>query len=45
MKCPKCEVIQRTMANRTDVEIDYRAARRGVWLGREELDNVVVFCV
>ncbi len=41
MKCPKCEVIQLTMADRSGVEIDYCAACRGVWLDRGELDKII----
>lgn len=41
MKCPKCEVIELTMADRTGVEIDYCAACRGVWLDRGELDKII----
>ena len=41
MKCPKCEVIELTMAERSGVEIDYCAACRGVWLDRGELDKII----
>jgi len=41
MKCPKCEVVELTMADRTGVEIDYCAACRGVWLDRGELDKII----
>ena len=41
MKCPKCEVIELTMADRSGVEIDYCSACRGVWLDRGELDKII----
>lgn len=41
MKCPKCEVIELTMADRSGVEIDYCTACRGVWLDRGELDKII----
>lgn len=41
MKCPKCEVIELTMADRAGVEIDYCVACRGVWLDRGELDKII----
>ncbi|MCE9557860.1 MAG: zf-TFIIB domain-containing protein [Armatimonadetes bacterium] len=42
MKCPKCEVTDLTMADRTGVEIDYCcSAWRGVWLDRGELDKII----
>ncbi|MCO5295793.1 MAG: zf-TFIIB domain-containing protein [Fimbriimonadaceae bacterium] len=41
MKCPKCEVIELTMADRAGVEIDYCSACRGVWLDRGELDKII----
>lgn len=41
VKCPKCEVIELTMADRTGVEIDYCTACRGVWLDRGELDKII----
>lgn len=41
MKCPKCEVIELTMTDRSGVEIDYCAACRGVWLDRGELDKII----
>lgn len=41
MKCPKCEVIELTMADRSGVEIDYCPACRGVWLDRGELDKII----
>lgn len=41
MKCPKCEVIELTMADRTGVEIDYCTECRGVWLDRGELDKII----
>lgn len=41
MKCPKCEVIELTMADRVGVEIDFCAACRGVWLDRGELDKII----
>lgn len=41
MKCPKCEVVELTMADRSGVEIDYCSACRGVWLDRGELDKII----
>jgi Zn-finger nucleic acid-binding protein len=41
MKCPKCEVVELTMAERSAVEIDYCSVCRGVWLDRGELDKIV----
>ena len=41
MKCPKCEVIPLTMADRSGVEIDYCPTCRGVWLDRGELDKII----
>ncbi|MFN8139584.1 MAG: zf-TFIIB domain-containing protein [Fimbriimonadales bacterium] len=41
MKCPRCEVIDLTMAERAGVEIDYCPACRGVWLDRAELDKII----
>lgn len=41
MKCPKCEIVELTMADRTGVEIDYCSACRGVWLDRGELDKII----
>lgn len=41
MKCPKCEVIELTMTDRSGVEIDYCATCRGVWLDRGELDKII----
>ena len=41
MKCPKCEVIELTMADRAGVEIDYCSACRGVWLDRGEHDKII----
>ncbi|MBI5707590.1 MAG: zf-TFIIB domain-containing protein [Armatimonadetes bacterium] len=41
MKCPNCEVIELTMADRTGVEIDYCTVCRGVWLDRGELDKII----
>lgn len=41
MMCPKCEVVELTMADRTGVEIDYCSACRGVWLDRDELDKII----
>jgi uncharacterized protein len=41
MKCPKCEVVPLTMADRSGVEIDYCPACRGVWLDRGELDKII----
>lgn len=41
MKCPNCEVIELTMADRAGVEIDYCTACRGVWLDRGELDKII----
>lgn len=41
MKCPKCEIIELTMADRSGVEIDYCSACRGVWLDRGELDKII----
>lgn len=41
MKCPKCEVVELTMADRSGVEIDYCTACRGVWLDRGELDKII----
>lgn len=41
MLCPKCEVVELTMADRQGVEIDYCRACRGVWLDRDELDKII----
>ena len=41
MKCPNCEVVELTMADRSGVEIDYCTACRGVWLDRGELDKII----
>ncbi len=41
MKCPKCEVVELMMADRSGVEIDYCSACRGVWLDRGELDKII----
>lgn len=41
MKCPKCEDIDLTMAERTGVGVDYCIACRGVWLDRGELDKII----
>ena len=41
MKCPKCEVVALTMADRNGVEIDYCSVCRGVWLDRGELDKII----
>ncbi len=41
MKCPKCEVIELTMSDRSGVEIDYCSVCRGVWLDRGELDKII----
>ena len=40
MKCPVCESVDLTMADRQGVEIDYCPKCRGVWLDRGELDFV-----
>lgn len=41
MKCPRCEVVELTMADRQGIEIDYCRACRGVWLDRDELDKII----
>lgn len=41
MRCPKCEVVELTMADRAGIEIDYCTACRGVWLDRGELDKII----
>ena len=41
MKCPKCEIPDIIMAERSGVEIDYCTACRGVWLDRGELDKII----
>ena len=41
MKCPVCENIDLTMADRQGVEIDYCSKCRGVWLDRGELDKLI----
>jgi hypothetical protein len=41
MKCPVCESIDLTMADRQGVEIDYCPKCRGVWLDRGELDKII----
>ena len=41
MKCPKCEVVELSMADRAGVEIDFCVACRGVWLDRGELDKII----
>lgn len=41
MKCPVCENIDLTMADRQGVEIDYCSKCRGVWLDRGELDKII----
>lgn len=41
MRCPKCEIVELTIADRAGVEIDHCAACRGVWLDRGELDKII----
>ncbi|HMS54668.1 MAG TPA: zf-TFIIB domain-containing protein [Fimbriimonadaceae bacterium] len=41
MRCPRCEVVELTMADRSGVEIDYCRACRGVWLDKDELDKII----
>ena len=41
MKCPVCENVDLTMADRQGVEIDYCPKCRGVWLDRGELDKII----
>ena len=41
MKCPVCESVDLTMADRQGVEIDYCPKCRGVWLDRGELDQII----
>lgn len=41
MLCPRCEVVELTMADRQGIEVDYCRACRGVWLDRDELDKVI----
>ncbi|MBL8059190.1 MAG: zf-TFIIB domain-containing protein [Chthonomonas sp.] len=41
MKCPKCEITELSMSERTGVEIDYCPTCRGVWLDRGELDKII----
>lgn len=41
MKCPVCESVDLTMADRQGVEIDYCPKCRGVWLDRGELDKII----
>jgi Zn-finger nucleic acid-binding protein len=41
MKCPLCEVVELTVAERSGVEIDYCTSCRGVWLDRGELDKII----
>lgn len=41
MKCPVCESVDLTMADRQGVEIDYCSKCRGVWLDRGELDKII----
>lgn len=41
MRCPRCEVVELTMADRQGVEIDYCRACRGVWLDKDELDKII----
>jgi uncharacterized protein len=41
MKCPKCEIIDLAMTDRSGVEIDYCTICRGVWLDRGELDKII----
>lgn len=41
MRCPVCESVDLTMADRQGVEIDYCPKCRGVWLDRGELDKIL----
>ena len=41
MKCPQCEIVELTIADRSGVEIDFCPACRGVWLDRGELDKII----
>lgn len=40
MKCPNCEQILQ-ITERHNVEIDYCASCRGVWLDKGELDKII----
>ncbi len=41
MKCPVCNTVDLTMADRQGIEIDYCPQCRGVWLDRGELDKII----
>lgn len=41
MKCPHCQDVTLTIADRQGVEIDYCPQCRGVWLDRGELDKLI----
>lgn len=41
MRCPRCEVVDLLMTDRSGIEIDYCPTCRGVWLDRGELDKLI----
>ena len=41
MQCPQCSQSPLVISERQDVEIDYCARCRGVWLDRGELDKLI----
>ena len=41
MKCPNCENITLSIAERAGIEIDHCPHCRGVWLDRGELDKIL----
>lgn len=41
MKCPSCPETALVMSDRQGVEIDYCLQCRGVWLDRDELDELI----
>ncbi len=41
MRCPRCEVVDLLMMDRSGIEVDYCPTCRGVWLDRGELDKVI----
>jgi uncharacterized protein len=41
MKCPQCQDVTLTIAERQGVEIDYCPQCRGIWLDRGELDKLI----
>ena len=41
MKCPVCQTVDLSIAERSGIEIDYCPSCRGIWLDRGELDKLI----